>query len=607
MITIKHINFIHILGSVTTLALVTLLVALLLPVVGMGANAEETDVTIPVEVRSGYMLSLGLSHNNVSMEAPAPTKDGVFTSGSVKLMVETNATDGYKLYVNTASDNTALSKISAGSVGEIVSINTTAAGGENFPKDQWGYSLVEDEHSPSTSPDATTYQPLKGKSNMSDPVETKNSHSANYTLSFGTKVSTDLPAGTYRNEVIVSAVTNPEEIITMDQITTMQEMNSTICKNTLATNAADLPAGSRQIVTPGNEPSKQLIDIRDGKKYWVSKLADQNCWMTQNLDLDITQTMINDGSLNSSNTDLGYTGTGELATENGTIWSKGPTINSSTDGSAECPAGTSIDEGGNCKIVDGKVRYIPESTITVTNANPITEVNGKFTNTFSWDLGQYAFSRPQWNQECNDPYPHWGGECKKIGLYDVSDSTKWQPTYDSANDPINAGKTDKEYQAIKCTEGTEAFSADGKLMTSWCTAGEYDPHYLVGNYYQWNTATAGSGGLSANPSAKNSICPKGWRLTNGTSDVKNDYQIINEVYKTPLGAPMYLTPAGNLTAAWIQEERGGTLIELGTMAYSWTAFGMPKDTGGAYVYKDETLPLHQTLRVFAFGVRCIAR
>ena len=179
MITIKHINFIHILGSVTTLALVTLLVALLLPVVGMGANAEETDVTIPVEVRSGYMLSLGLSHNSVSMEAPAPTKDGVFTSGSVKLMVETNATDGYKLYVNTASDNTALSKISAGSVGEIASINTTAAGGENFPKDQWGYSLVEGEHSPSTSPDATTKHPLKGKSKIIDPVETKKTHSAN--------------------------------------------------------------------------------------------------------------------------------------------------------------------------------------------------------------------------------------------------------------------------------------------------------------------------------------------------------------------------------------------------------------------------------------------
>ena len=32
----------------------------------------------------------------------------------------------------------------------------------------------------------------------------------------------------------------------------------------------------------------RLEDVRDGKLYWVAKLADGNCWMTQNLDLDLT-------------------------------------------------------------------------------------------------------------------------------------------------------------------------------------------------------------------------------------------------------------------------------------------------------------------------------
>lgn len=32
----------------------------------------------------------------------------------------------------------------------------------------------------------------------------------------------------------------------------------------------------------------QLIDSRDGKTYWVGKLPDDNCWMTQNLDLDLS-------------------------------------------------------------------------------------------------------------------------------------------------------------------------------------------------------------------------------------------------------------------------------------------------------------------------------
>lgn len=37
-----------------------------------------------------------------------------------------------------------------------------------------------------------------------------------------------------------------------------------------------------------NGDTKQLIDRRDNKAYWVAKLADGNCWMTQNLDLDLS-------------------------------------------------------------------------------------------------------------------------------------------------------------------------------------------------------------------------------------------------------------------------------------------------------------------------------
>lgn len=52
----------------------------------------------------------------------------------------------------------------------------------------------------------------------------------------------------------------------------MQDMTPTICKS---------------IDTDG-EKGMQLIDVRDGKLYWVAKLKDNNCWMTQNLDLDLS-------------------------------------------------------------------------------------------------------------------------------------------------------------------------------------------------------------------------------------------------------------------------------------------------------------------------------
>ena len=61
---------------------------------------------------------------------------------------------------------------------------------------------------------------------------------------------------------------------TLMNIKYMQQMSDQICTNTK------------------ENKSKQLIDIRDGKSYWVTKLKDGNCWMTQNLDYDITTTDI---------------------------------------------------------------------------------------------------------------------------------------------------------------------------------------------------------------------------------------------------------------------------------------------------------------------------
>ncbi|MBQ3445900.1 hypothetical protein IJG29_04245, partial [Candidatus Saccharibacteria bacterium] len=55
--------------------------------------------------------------------------------------------------------------------------------------------------------------------------------------------------------------------------------------------------------------SLQLRDERDGKEYWVTKLADGNVWMTQNLDFDIT------GPLDSTTTNLTVSGGAPYVTD----------------------------------------------------------------------------------------------------------------------------------------------------------------------------------------------------------------------------------------------------------------------------------------------------
>ena len=69
---------------------------------------------------------------------------------------------------------------------------------------------------------------------------------------------------------------------------TMQDMTTEICNDT-------------EIIGEGSQT--ELIDIRDNKVYWVTKLADNHCWMTQNLDLDLDSNR----TYTHWDTDLGWT------------------------------------------------------------------------------------------------------------------------------------------------------------------------------------------------------------------------------------------------------------------------------------------------------------
>ena len=65
----------------------------------------------------------------------------------------------------------------------------------------------------------------------------------------------------------------------------MQDMTTAIC------DTANITGEASQV---------QLVDIRDNKTYWATKLLDDHCWMTQNLDLDLDSSV----ALTSEDTDL---------------------------------------------------------------------------------------------------------------------------------------------------------------------------------------------------------------------------------------------------------------------------------------------------------------
>ncbi|MBO7132077.1 hypothetical protein J6V85_02340, partial [Candidatus Saccharibacteria bacterium] len=110
----------------------------------------------------------------------------------------------------------------------------------------------------------------------------------------------------------------------------------------------------------------QVIDNRDNEVYWVAKLADGNCWMTQNLDHDIITTQ---NFYTYANTDIGHgatidttaTWTASTATygTSNTTWNPGSGPESYNPGEI-CWDGV---------LVSGTTRTINDASVTCSDAH----------------------------------------------------------------------------------------------------------------------------------------------------------------------------------------------------------------------------------------------
>ena len=254
----------HLLVGGASLLTLLILGAMVFPTLPQSAQAEEAESKVSLSVAPVISLSL---QDTVAVEV-TPTQDGTFSSNTAALSISTNNETGYSLYMATSNGKNTLTSQNPGTSDVISAVNGGDNGvtSSNFGNNTWGYNLSQDSVSDTTAykavPTATGDTALISTSSPTE-VDT-------YNLTFGTKVDTSLPSGTYSNDVVVSVVANPAFVPVFDGIQTMQEMTSTICADAAENDTA------------------QLTDTRDGKKYWVTKLADGNCWMTQNLRLSST-------------------------------------------------------------------------------------------------------------------------------------------------------------------------------------------------------------------------------------------------------------------------------------------------------------------------------
>lgn len=226
-------------------------------------------------------------------------------SNIITASVITNSSYGYYLSATTGvlGGSTNLTH-STNSNYAFTSLASNASSLSDFPADSntWGYSYSTDNGttwiSGSQGNTTTGYNglPLDHGDNGATGIILRNtdSYSSNTTTTkfkIGARSTRTQPSGTYTGVVNFYAVANPVPAVYIQDIT--------YCPS--------VPTG--------------VTDIRDNKTYRIQKLADGNCWMLDNLALDLVdpsvQANLNSDTTNASDATLGYLknggGTGQYA------------------------------------------------------------------------------------------------------------------------------------------------------------------------------------------------------------------------------------------------------------------------------------------------------
>lgn len=303
---LKRQRKVNIAGSASCISLLLLAFLLVNPLISSSASAlegEENEVSLQATTISDVNISFSPTSGSASL-TPV-TEEGVKARTSVKANVSISNSGGYSVYLSSKTPG-----LIGKNSGEMIAGIDGSSTFDTLQTNTWGYAVTEEEELPENA----LYKSMSQGQGDLLATGSERSVSYNFLLSFAAKIGNTKPADTYENEVTLSVVSSPLEVSNVFGIETMQEMTSKICES-VPTPTAFTETGEIN----ADVPTAQLIDSRDGKSYWVAKLADGNCWMTQNLALDLDRETL---PLNSASSDVsvgagaGYSPTHYTTSEN---------------------------------------------------------------------------------------------------------------------------------------------------------------------------------------------------------------------------------------------------------------------------------------------------
>ena len=385
-----------------------------------------------------------------------------------------------------------------------------------------------------------------------------------------------------------------------------------------------------------------LTDIRDNKDYLVRRLADGNCWMVQNLDLELADFVGKDntnGGLTPANTDIyvAYWDPGKTTADK--AYAIDPTVDKD-DQTSYFPV-TSINYVGIVQTKQFQSYNI--STIWDTYCEAIGECNTEvtpFAHSILTEIPR-SYSTMITNDQSTDfdsatafPYvaTNWS-----TGL--VRDQAKAQDS-----DYPSAAPTMYDNGVATSLTSTATYMPTARAQASTGSAGAayestadgtYYGNMYIGHYYNWYAATAETGTYNMSNDdkiAKGSICPSGWELPTGKDETQVEYKrsfgnLLSNTYRIVSQWGIQTddnTPQGNAYAPQVDMHKLPISI-ANTGGYSFAA-GVPSSRAlNAYYWEDKEgvadnsnalfaqfnslsiIARHVYLKVNGYSIRCVAR
>lgn len=171
-------------------------------------NPQTTELSVNLEPS----ISISIDDEAIAFELD-PGIDNGFGSASTGVLVSTNDSNGYTVYISAETDQTEL-KHHISTITTQIPTLTTTTDEENFPANYWGYyDLVNERYAgvPEFGETTAIVNATTSGGTWLDPDDDSQAEeiaAAKFNLTIGARANGNLVSGNYSNTVVLTAVTN---------------------------------------------------------------------------------------------------------------------------------------------------------------------------------------------------------------------------------------------------------------------------------------------------------------------------------------------------------------------------------------------------------------